>query len=94
MLLSFINLVLNPFCLVFFFFFATSNQSLYFESKGTNTQKLKSSSLSNLLPCVCIYGIINYLYCWSFFARRAKYLGSLPAKVLLVIHYRLGGYWF
>ena len=41
MLLSFINLVLNPFCLVFFFFFATSKQSLYFENKGTNTQKLK-----------------------------------------------------
>ncbi len=41
MLIAFINLILNPYCLLFFFFFASNNQSLYFESKGTNTQKLK-----------------------------------------------------
>jgi len=41
MFLSIVNLILNPICFVFFFFFATSNQSLFFESKGTNTQKLK-----------------------------------------------------
>ncbi len=41
MLIAFINLILNPYCLLFFFFFASHNQTIYFENTGTNTQKLK-----------------------------------------------------
>jgi hypothetical protein len=42
MILTIINLLLNPITFVIFFFFASPNQALYFESKGTNTQQLKA----------------------------------------------------
>jgi len=42
MIITIINLLLNPITFVAFFFFAGSNQALYFESKGTNTQRLKA----------------------------------------------------
>ena len=51
MLISILNLVLSPFCLLFFVFYASNKEQKYFVPDGTNVNKLK------VLPYL-IYGVV------------------------------------
>lgn len=64
-ILSVVNIVLSPICFVFFLLVSYANQSIFFESKESNTQKLKIVpyliySLLYVLTIVLVtYGLSN-----------------------------------
>lgn len=68
MLISIINLLLSPFCLLIFLFSADNNTSLYFKKTGeTNVSKLKP--IPYLVYSALFAGIIlSIVYLWCYFS--------------------------
>ncbi len=64
MLVTLINLVLSPFCLLFFVFYASSNSSRYFTPSGTNVYKLKPIPYL-IYTAIYLVVILGLSYLWT-----------------------------
>lgn len=101
MLVALLNIVLNPFCIIFFLFFWSKNESLYFETTNTNVQKLKPVPYLKYLvvfvgTILCITFLFKYflfkdLDFWSIYLPKYYWLsiiGWVVSALTLYVYFK------
>ena len=67
MIIALINLVLNPFCVLFFIIFASSNNKRYFIPDGTNTHKLKPLPYFTFVALYLVV-LLGATFLWTYYS--------------------------